>query len=379
MATEKQIEANRNNAQHSTGPRSESGKCRARRNAVRHGLAGTGTALPEVAEQLIAEKLVAFTRDFPPHTEDDRLTLRMVATDAVQLERCWAEEGTYLDNRALRAELFWDDDQRRDASRASKELAKDPENVALDLEMTAQGCALKVDLWASLRTTLLRNARAWSADCRSLALDLLGVRPIFRDGLTEIDPVPGADPIAFQARLAEREIDRLKARRESTVDDFDELRREHAEKGLNAPDKELTLIRRYEGTIHRRFEANLKRLRKRRETLATLRAEADPPPFDGLAMIQAAVAATNQPPPPPPPPSLDEEEPPSEEEIAMLKALLRHTLAPILPIPAAPAPADETETEEPTPAETPAPKLSRRARQERMAIDRKKARKRRRR
>ena len=38
MATEKQIIANQQNAQHSTGPRTESGKRRSRRNAIRHGL-----------------------------------------------------------------------------------------------------------------------------------------------------------------------------------------------------------------------------------------------------------------------------------------------------------------------------------------------------
>src|SRR5262245_35185545 len=38
MASEKQILANQQNAKHSTGPRTESGKRRSRRNAIRHGL-----------------------------------------------------------------------------------------------------------------------------------------------------------------------------------------------------------------------------------------------------------------------------------------------------------------------------------------------------
>ena len=38
MTTKKQISANQQNAKHSTGPRTESGKRRSRRNAIRHGL-----------------------------------------------------------------------------------------------------------------------------------------------------------------------------------------------------------------------------------------------------------------------------------------------------------------------------------------------------
>jgi hypothetical protein len=50
MATEKQILANRKNAQASTGPRTTPGKARSRMNARRHGLASLlEGALPETA------------------------------------------------------------------------------------------------------------------------------------------------------------------------------------------------------------------------------------------------------------------------------------------------------------------------------------------
>ena len=41
LATERQIAANRANAQHSTGPRTAAGKLKSSRNAFRHGLSGS--------------------------------------------------------------------------------------------------------------------------------------------------------------------------------------------------------------------------------------------------------------------------------------------------------------------------------------------------
>jgi hypothetical protein len=54
MATEKQIAANRKNAMWSTGPRTEVGKRRSRRNALRHGL--TAETVIEVLEDAKAYK-----------------------------------------------------------------------------------------------------------------------------------------------------------------------------------------------------------------------------------------------------------------------------------------------------------------------------------
>ena len=41
MATDKQLKANRDNARKSTGPRSQEGKARSRRNSRKHGLTAT--------------------------------------------------------------------------------------------------------------------------------------------------------------------------------------------------------------------------------------------------------------------------------------------------------------------------------------------------
>ena len=46
MTTNAQIKANRNNAKKSTGPRTEQGKARVAKNALKHGLLARDTVLP---------------------------------------------------------------------------------------------------------------------------------------------------------------------------------------------------------------------------------------------------------------------------------------------------------------------------------------------
>jgi hypothetical protein len=58
MASNRQIEANRNNAKRSTGPKTEAGKTRSSRNALRHGMSRSasedGTELDMLARAIAA-------------------------------------------------------------------------------------------------------------------------------------------------------------------------------------------------------------------------------------------------------------------------------------------------------------------------------------
>ena len=66
MATERQIAANRRNADKSTGPRSRAGKQRARGNAYQHGL--TTGLIPSAA---LARKIEKLARKFAGNTKDE--------------------------------------------------------------------------------------------------------------------------------------------------------------------------------------------------------------------------------------------------------------------------------------------------------------------
>jgi hypothetical protein len=80
MTTFKQIEANRRNARRSTGPTTEDGKLRSRRNAVRHGLtADTVIAALEDAEDYKSFQ-AAVTADYDAQSAVEReLVLRLAS------------------------------------------------------------------------------------------------------------------------------------------------------------------------------------------------------------------------------------------------------------------------------------------------------------
>ncbi len=80
MATEKQIAANRQNAKNSTGPRTEYGKSRSRRNAIRHGL--MAETVIGVLEDPVAYKALqrAIHTDYHPRSNFElQLVARLVS------------------------------------------------------------------------------------------------------------------------------------------------------------------------------------------------------------------------------------------------------------------------------------------------------------
>jgi hypothetical protein len=102
MATEKQLAANRQNAKSSTGPRTEAGKRRSRRNAIRHGL--TAQTVIEVYEDATEYRALqrAVSEDYRPRTNFEiELVARLVSL-LWRLRRTVAIESGLLNIHAQR-------------------------------------------------------------------------------------------------------------------------------------------------------------------------------------------------------------------------------------------------------------------------------------
>jgi len=100
MATEKQIIANQRNAKHSTGPRTEAGKRRSRRNAVRHGLTAETVIdiLEDAADYRAFER--AIKSDYSPQTAIEGQLVSRLASLLWRLRRAVIVESGLLNMQA---------------------------------------------------------------------------------------------------------------------------------------------------------------------------------------------------------------------------------------------------------------------------------------
>src|SRR5947209_2231661 len=90
--SEAQLDANRQNAQKSTGPRTEEGKKRCRINATRHGLTGQFHAFSHEDKRAFDQHCEGLMADFSPVTYREKILAMSIAEDMWRLNRARAME-----------------------------------------------------------------------------------------------------------------------------------------------------------------------------------------------------------------------------------------------------------------------------------------------
>src|SRR4029079_2999177 len=86
MISERKKEANRQNAQKSTGPRTEQGKAKSRRNALKHGMTSEGTVLTPEDTELFQERMHGWTLKERPEGELDTYLLGCAVLASVHID-----------------------------------------------------------------------------------------------------------------------------------------------------------------------------------------------------------------------------------------------------------------------------------------------------
>ena len=92
MISAKQLQANRNNAQKSTGPKTQEGRSRSRMNALRHGLTGQVTTMTDEDRAAHEQFSQALIKSLAPEGAMETQLAQRIATDSWRLNRASAIE-----------------------------------------------------------------------------------------------------------------------------------------------------------------------------------------------------------------------------------------------------------------------------------------------
>jgi hypothetical protein len=103
MSTEAQVRANQENAQHSTGPKTEHGKATSSRNNFRHGFTGAFHLLPAENQSQFAGLLESLRNEHKPSTITEAVLVETMAQSFWLVQRAIAFQGECLTDPEISA------------------------------------------------------------------------------------------------------------------------------------------------------------------------------------------------------------------------------------------------------------------------------------
>ncbi len=280
------LAANRANALRSTGPRTEEGKAASRGNALKHGMAGEGVALPAEDGAEVDRRFTAIEAELQPDGEVAHALVRRVALLSIRMERCATQEAAALSDGVRSAEGDFDEARIGEVDRLMDGLDAEPSAHLRQLRRMPEGVDRLIAAWLALKADLTCTAEdRWRPAHRLMAENLTGRRPgdfgigrvealarAIRGDFTHLTSREGAglDDRARAAwardrmvELIDSEVEALRAHRATL--DLDAIARSRAgaaDRALFDPSKAALLARRYEAAAERGFFRALRELRR---------------------------------------------------------------------------------------------------------------------
>jgi hypothetical protein len=176
MSTEAQRLANQQNALKSTGPKTTDGKESSRRNALKHGLTGSGEVLTRSDDRKFRKTLKAWREHLQPiDVLEDCLVARAVLAE-VRLKRCLKKDLADLGRRKKRATKRWEVRQEKAVNEHAELLETEPAQAVAQLETSSRGCGWLIGQWQKLAAAL-QEPGSWDDAQASLAVRMLGKDP----------------------------------------------------------------------------------------------------------------------------------------------------------------------------------------------------------
>jgi len=157
MTSEKRIQANRRNAQRSTGPRTPEGKARSRCNGLKHGLTGAGIVLAGEDGPAVEERVDAWAAELRPDGQVEGWLVSRAAIASVRLDRCVRRESAVISRAVDKAAATWDERAESRQLELIREFSDEKPGAAPRMQRTVAGCDWLLRAW-SLQAGEVRRA-----------------------------------------------------------------------------------------------------------------------------------------------------------------------------------------------------------------------------
>ena len=259
------VNANKRNAEHSTGPKTHEGKHASRENAIKHGLAGKGVVLMAQEAAEVERILPDYLDLFRPSSELERGLVEFAVRSFVQNQSCGFAKSVVAAHWSENADQLFYCERALKASGLKYRLPNNPARIQPQLECTYYGMHELTQAWMYLWMQA-HIPDGWDLLCREEALDLLAVPHDRRKITTNFD-------LQREDESPEEALERIKAaiadareRAEAHRDALHKIECEElqlAKEGVFATlPKPLARLQRYQDKHERNFQWCLTKLQE---------------------------------------------------------------------------------------------------------------------
>ena len=173
--SEARLEANRRNAQLSTGPKTEAGKAVARGNALKDGFTGKGIVMPPPMKADFEFEYAQWAKDYQPTNIEEESLLKTLALASARIIPLHNELNR-LEETNRERELECGAIERTAAVQHwYRRLSSNPALALAEIQRTSTGCRWLAERWEAFEFGLEDGGCRWSDDDLKRLLDLLGI------------------------------------------------------------------------------------------------------------------------------------------------------------------------------------------------------------
>jgi hypothetical protein len=149
-SSDRKVTANRANAKHSTGPKSNAGKAKSRLNALKHGLRAEQVVIPGEDPRAFEAECAAWSADWQPRSYTRAILVERAAVTSWRLRRCVRIEATRLRQMSLNNLDAFDEAVGKRVLGSVNRLRTEPAEALAELMNDPQGISALIDLWNEL-------------------------------------------------------------------------------------------------------------------------------------------------------------------------------------------------------------------------------------